>query len=131
MPKDVSQEEFINRIIDLSGRADFCIADDNNTSYESGSGPIGVCWIFDNGWKVEPHAEFFPWATSRNILRVTVSFLHMMKYKRIGVCMVYSLKNSVALFNKCTKYGVLFRNGMIPGGDQRGDEYVYSIRGKR
>lgn len=131
MPKGVTQEEFIARIVELSEHAGLCIADDVNASYKDGKGPVAIFWIFDNGWKAEPHAEYFPWSTTRNILRVTVSFLHMMKYKKIGVCVVLALKSSVPLFDKCVEYGVLFRSGMIAGGDPRGDEYIYSIRGKK
>lgn len=131
MPKDVTQEEFIERIGDLSTRAAIFVAEDNNSSYKEGKGPVGVFWLFDHGWKVEPHAEVFPWATPRNVLRSYVSFFHMIKYKKIGVCVAYAMKSTVPLHDKCTEYGVLFRSGMIAGGDPRGDEYIYSIRGKR
>lgn len=131
MPKDVTQQEFIERIGELSERATIFVADDYNTSYKEGNGPICVFWLFDDGWKVEPHTEIFPWATDRNVLRTAVSFLHMMKYKKIGVCVIKAIKSSVPLFDKCTEYGVLFRSGMIAGGDPRGDEFIYSVRGKR
>ena len=131
MPEGINQSEFVEQLMQFSNRSGLYIADDDNNSYKNGIGPVGVCQIFDHGWKVEPHVHFFPWATPRNILRSTVSFLHMMKYKKIGVCVVCALKSSVPLFDKCTEYGVLFRSGMIAGGDPRGDEYIYSIRGKR
>jgi hypothetical protein len=131
LPEDITQEEFLERILELSERASFFIADDTNSSYNEGKGPVIVFWAFDDGWKVEPHIEIFPWATKRNILRVVVSFLHMMKYKKIGVCVIYSLKNSLALCEKCVEYGVLFKSGMIANGDPRGDEFIYSIRGKK
>lgn len=131
MPEDVTQEAFIERIADLSESASIFVVDDYNASYKEGKGPICVFWLFDDGWKIEPHTELFTWATPRNILRAYVSFLHMMKYKKIGVCVLRAMKDTVPLLEKCTQYGVLFRSGMIAGGDPRGDEYIYSIRGKR
>lgn len=131
MPEGVTQEEFVNRIIEFTDGKNLYVADDDNKAYANGRGPIAICQVTDHGWKIEPHVDFFPWASPRNILRATVSFLHMMKYQKIGVCVVYSLKNSLPLFNKCCEYGVLHKSGMIRGGDPRGDQYIYSIRGKR
>ena len=105
--------------------------EDFNKSFKSGIGPVLVFQTCGNDWRITPHAQMFPWATPRNILRCYVSFLHMIKYKKIGVCVVLGLKHVVPLYEKCVEYGVLFRSGMIAGGDPRGDEYIYSIRGKR
>lgn len=127
----LKQDEFIKMLFAFDASAPLYIADDYSKSYKSGIGPVMVFQINGDDWKITPHAQVFPWATNRNKIRCAVSFLHMMKYKKIGVCVIHSLKSSVKLFDKCVEYGVLFRSGMIAGGDERGDEYIYSIRGKR
>ena len=131
LPEDITQEEFLARIVGLSEQASLFITDDTNSSYREGKGPVAFFWAFDDGWKVEPHVEIFPWATKRNIIRSVVSFLHMMKYQKIGVCVALALKSSLALCEKCVEYGVLFRSGMVANGDPHGDVYIYSIRGKK
>lgn len=131
IPPGKSQEEFIETIIDFDNTCPLYMAIDHNKAYKSGKGPVGVFQVCGDGWRITPHLQVFPWATPRNVLRCYVSFLHMMKYKKIGVCVLLGLKHVVPLYEKCTEYGVLFRSGMIAGGDPRGDEYIYSIRGKR
>lgn len=131
MPPGLKQDEFIDTLKGFNEAAPLFIADDYNKSYKSGKGPVMIFQIDGNDWKITPHAQVFPWATKRNILRCAVSFLHMMKYKKVGVCVIHSLKSSVPLFDKCVEYGVLFKSGMIANGDPRGDEFIYSIRGKR
>jgi hypothetical protein len=131
VPPGLTQDEFVDFLMNMNNAAPLYMIADFNKSYKGGKGPIMVIQISGNDWKVTPHAQVFPWATPRNVLRCSVSFLHMMKYKNIGVCVVHALKSSVPLFNRCMEYGVLFRSGMIAGGDPRGDEFIYSIRGKR
>lgn len=131
IPDGATQDQFVDILIDFNRHAGLHLVDDFNSAYKEGIGPVGIVQIGGDDWRALPHVEFFPWATARNILRCTVSFLHMMKYKKIGVCVIYALKESVPLFDKCTEYGVLFKSGMIAGGSPRGDEYIYSIRGKR
>lgn len=125
-----TQEEFIEILMDFNETCPLYMMDDYNKSFTSGKGPVGVFQLCGNGWRVTPHAQVFPWATKRNVLRCYVSFLQMMRYKKIGVCVLLGLKHVVPLYDKCVEYGVLFRAGMIVGGDPRGDEYIYSIRGK-
>lgn len=128
--KDLTQEQFAKEISDLATQAELLIAEDINKEYK-GSGPVALIGVKSDGWKIEPHAEFFKWATPKNVLKVSVAFFQMARYRKIGVCVVYSLNDSVPLFDKCCKYGVLKPVGQIPNGDPRGDEFIYSIRGKK
>lgn len=130
LPENMQQAEFAAEIEKASRDHEFFMVEDRNPSYE-GNGPIAVVWLFNDGWKIRPHTEFFAWTTRLNKLRSTVSFLQMLRYKKIGCCLIESLKESKILFDKCTEYGVLHYVGMIHNGDPRGDEYLYSIRGKR
>jgi hypothetical protein len=128
--KDLTQEQFAKEISELASRGELLIAEDANKQYQ-GSGPIALVGVKNNGWKVEPHVQFFDWATPRNILRSTVAFLQMIRYRKIGACVVYALDESLNLFDRCCAYGVLHKVGKIENGDPRGDETVYSIRGKK
>lgn len=125
--------EFGNYIRLLAGSmTDAVIAEDVSNEYESGKGPIAFIGIKSDGWRYEPHVDYFAWATPRNKLRVTVSFLQFMRYhKEVGVCVVRSLAPHVNLFKRASKYTLLNYLGKIFKGTPRGDEYVFSVAGKK
>lgn len=129
--RSTEQAGFAAELLEQARMCEFLVAEDRNNHYESGTGPIGIVWVGTDGWKVEPHCVFFPWATARNKLRAVVSFLQMIRYRKIGACVIYCLHDSKALFEKAANYGVLHFSGKIHNGDPRGDEYIYSVRGKR
>ena len=131
IPPGKTQQEFVETLVDFDNACQLYIMDDFNKSFKTGKGPVGVFQVCGDEWRVTPHLQVFPWATPRNVLRGYISFLQMMRYKKIGVCVLLGLKHVVPLYEKCVEYGVLYRAGMIAGGDPRGDEYIYSIRGKR
>lgn len=88
-----------------------------------------ICAKFD-GWKYEPHVEFFTWATKKHILHSTIEFLIRLKrLDSIGVVVIKAMKQSVNLFDHVCKHNVLQFIGMIPKGDYRGDEYIYTTSG--
>ena len=126
---NVSQEEFARWIEKLSKGSELIIIEDFNRELGK-TGPVGLIGISSDGWLVEPYAEFFKWATARNILRCAVSFLQMIRYRKIGACLIKSAPESVSLLNKVCKYGVLHFVGKVPNGDPHGDLWLYSIRGK-
>jgi len=128
--KDIIQEEFAKEFENLSKEKEIFMIEDYNPGYKE-YGPIAVTAVESDGWKIEPHVEFFKWATPKNILRSTVSFLQMMRYKRIGVVEIRRLESSKTLFDHCVNYGVLYFSGKIVGGDPRGTEYIYSVRGRK
>ena len=37
--------------------------------------PVGLFLLMDRGWIVEPHAEWFPWATARQKIEASVKLL--------------------------------------------------------
>lgn len=131
IPENVSQQQFALEVVELSKRAELFMAEDDNYGYQ-GRGPIGLVMSQSDGWRVEPHVEFFPWATKRNMLSATVAFIQYLRYSRkVGVCIIRSLEDSVSLFRKCETYGVLHYVGKVHGGDPRGDEYLFSVKGKK
>lgn len=122
------QEGFAKQLMDSP---EMVIIEDRNKQYKD-VGPIGVIWVLGDDWKVEPHVEFFSWATKKNILRGCISFFQWSRNTRkIGCIVVYSLKASKNLFDHVCKYGVLHYVGKIVNGDSRGDEYLYSVKGKK
>ena len=130
LPRGLEQEQFANEVEWLSQSRELLLSEDFNSAYKSERGPVALISVSGDGWKIEPHVEFFPWSTKRNVLRTAVAFFQMVRYQKIGVCIVKALNGSTILFDKCKEYGVLFYVGKIVNGDPRGDEYIYSIRGR-
>jgi hypothetical protein len=125
-----NQDQFAREIENISASNELLISDDYNVEY-GGIGPVGIIG-YVHGWKIEPHVEFFKWATPRNILRTTVAFLQMVRHsRRIGACVVHSLGESKNLFDHVCEYGVLRYVGRVLNGDPRGDEFMYSITGRK
>ena len=108
------------------------LVEDDCKKFKGGRGPVCLVAANTDGWKYEPHVEFFKWANRMNVLRCNVRFFNWIRQnKEVGVCIVHSLKNTSNLFHHVKMYGVLNFVGRIPGGDKRGDEYIFSVRGKR
>ena len=132
LPDGLAQADFAAAIQEIYQGEDLLIAEDDNRQFKNKKGAVALFSLKTNGWKYEPHVQFMPWATKKNILKATVAFLQYVRYsKKVGCIVVYSLENSLPLFDKCCEYGVLHRVGPIPNGDPRGDEWLYTIRGKR
>lgn len=131
--QDMTPDEFGRHIAGLCfGMTDAVIAEDDNTRYSSGRGPIAFIGIRSDGWRHEPHVDYFRWATRRNILRTTVGFLRFMRYhKQVGVCIVRCLDPHVALFRRANEYTLLNYLGRIVNGTPRGDEHVFTVAGKK
>lgn len=128
--ENLSQERFASTMEQISNSTQLFMIEDTNSSFEKGSGPVCIVGVTSDSWRAEPQAEFFTWATVRNKLRVTVSFLQWIQYKKIGVCLIRALSDSKRLLDHCRNYGVLFYVGKVVGGDPQGDEHIYSIMGK-
>lgn len=127
-----NQEDFAKEIEEVSKTTELLIIEDDSPRYKSGRGPVGLVGVHSDGWKYEPHAEFFFWASPKNILKASVCFFQMTRNKRnVGVCLVKSLLDSKNLFDKCAEYGVLHYVGKILNGDPRGDEYLFSVKGRK
>lgn len=128
MDGGMGQQDFAERLKDY----DLLVIDDRNSKFKSGSGIVTVICELTDGWKLEPHAEHMPWASTRNQLRSTVAYLQYVRYsKKVGACIVYALDRYEKFYNTCCEYGVLHRVGTIVNGDPKGDVVVYSVRGKK
>lgn len=126
---DASEDEFVKMVV--SEPSELLVIEDENSQYK-GHGPIGVIQVNGDGWKIQPHAFFFDWATKKNILRSAVSFLQWARCSRqIGSVLVFVLDEGKNLYDRVCTYGVLHYVGKVPNGDPRGDEYLYSVKGKK
>lgn len=62
--------------------------------------------------KMEPHVEWFPWATRRNKLECAIKFLNEMR-KRDILLLIWSKKEATPFFTHIAKYGILHRVGKV------------------
>ena len=132
--QELEMGDFAKAIIAIAiTQHEMAVVEDDSKTYQSGRGPVAIIGIRSDGWRHEPHVDYFKWATKRNILRVTIQFLQMARYsKEVGVVMVHSPKETSNLFMRAAKdYGVLNFVGRVPHGTPRGDEYIFSTIGKK
>lgn len=105
---------------------------DKHPKFEQGFGPMCAVGVRIEGKNKEPHVEWFPWATPRNILRCAVSFFMLHRRKGTGTMKIYSLEKDKDFYFRLEKYCPLFFAGKIPDGDPwgRGTEYRFYIKGR-
>lgn len=116
----------------LAGYHFLFLVEDQNKRFKEGKGAICIIGANTDGWKYEPHVEYFKWATKYNKVRTTLSFLNWISFnKEVGVCIIRSLENTTKLFRYMREFIGINYVGMIPSGDIRGDEYIFSLLGKK
>lgn len=132
LPRGMKEPEFFRAVLESSSDNDMYLIEDLNKEFST-TGPTAFISATTDGWKLFPHIEFFPWTTKRNMLKAVVSYLQMVRYKKIGCCVVTVTSETKPLLDKAQEYGVLNYVGKIPNGDSfgRGDEFIYYIRGKK
>lgn len=131
--QNLEPTQFGQFIVDTcAGLSDAVMIEDACTQYASGRGPIAFVGIRNDGWRHEPHVDYFAWASPRVILRGAVAFIQFMRYhKGVGVCVIRCLPPSVNLFKRVARYAVLNYVGKIFRGTARGDEHLFSVAGKK
>lgn len=133
LPSELSKEVFYRWMLDVLAKySSVWLVEDDNKRFRDGRGVVCFIAMTSDGWKHEPHIEFFKWATKENILRVNVRFFNWVRNnKHIGVCVVKCLEEARKIFDTVRKkYGLLTYVGKICGGNQNGDEFIFSTRGK-
>lgn len=130
---DGESTEFSATVEPMLAQADkVFILEDGNAEFAKGQGPVGVVLANYDDWAMVPHVEWFPWATSRNILRCTVGFLQSMRYTRgVGSIKLFIVEEYAAWFKWLRRYIPIIMVGKIPGGCQEGNEWIFYIRGRR
>lgn len=111
---------------DFSNYSKVFVIDDNNKAFGSGRGPVALVAAVVSGLVVKPKAIFFKWATKKNILRCSVSFINMLKHSsKTGMCIVETTKDKRNLPDHLKNYDMLYFIGKASD-----NEYIYSIRGR-
>lgn len=130
---EVTKEQFIvntNQI--LSRYNEVYIVDDRNKKFEDSFGSVALVCAYYDGHRLEPHVEWFPWATPKNKLRSHVAFLQKMKYRKdVAVTEVKSSEGNKKFFHNLSKYISLKSCGMLPKGRADGNEHRFFIFGKK
>lgn len=132
MNRDKFEEMIVTRVV--PAYQEIFIIEDKHEGFSNKQGPVGMVMNSLNGWRLEPHVNWFKWATKKNILRGTVAYLqHARHRKDVGVIKILSLKTYKNLFEHVTSYLVTntMLRGKIPHGSELGDEYIFSLKGMK
>src|SRR5947209_517787 len=88
--RGLSRPNFVRTLELMSGRITTLVGQYNPTP--TSKPPLfAVTTLQDDGWRVEPHVTYLPWATPRDILMGTVAFLEVIRNSpAIGYCVIYS-----------------------------------------
>ena len=106
--------------------------EDSNDEFQAGTGPVCLVVAHFDGWALQPHANWFPWVTKRNILRCSVAYLSLMAYSRkIGVVRIHADKQTSDYFEALSRYLPITRCGAIPNGRPTGEDIVFAMKGKK
>lgn len=127
MPSMLTQEQFIQMIgVYFSQFGQVWVVDDGNGNFSSKRGQ--VCLVLTNtvNMLVDTTFNYFRWASKKNILRATASFLNMIKNsQKTGICIVRTTKDKRTVCDHLKDYDLLYYVGRTAH-----DEYLYSIRGR-
>jgi hypothetical protein len=126
-PPGMTQELFAEWIIEHAKVfKDLLIGEDRSKAYQGGLGPVVIVGVNQQNLLVEAVGQAFKWATKRNILRLSVAFLHMTTLsKKTGVCMVKTNGKNQKLADHMKDYRLLFYIGKTGN-----DEHLYAVRGR-
>lgn len=126
-PPEMTQETFAEWILAQARNfKDLLVGEDRSRSYKGEYGPVVVVGVNQANLLVEAVGQSFKWATKRNILRLSVAFLHMITLsKKTGVCMVKTDGRSQKLADHMKDYRLLFYIGKTGA-----DEHLYAVRGR-
>lgn len=133
LPTGWKRAEFEKHAIATLARHSKClVVEDDCKWFRDGRGPMCFIGVLNFGWRIEPHVDWFKWATPRLRLRGAVAFLQKVRWSpEVGVCVMRSLAKDKDFFLHLRRYGVCFIVGDIPGGDPRGDETLFYVGGGR
>ena len=136
-PKPIGDEEdraqWLEKIqVTLAGYDEAFIIEDRNTQFQNNWGAVAVFPSMYNNWKLQPSANWFPWATKLNKIRCTIAFLMFARHNRdIGVTVINAVNDDKDFYRGLKRYAPIYPVGKIPCGDPRGDENLFYIRGKK
>ena len=126
-PEGMTQEQFAEWVMGTARRfTTLWLGEDDSKAFKTGRGPVGIVGTNQDGLLVTAEGQPFKWARKRNVLRLTVGFLHMItKSKKTGICMVKGDEKSMPTLDHMKKYGLLYYIGKTSPS-----EFLYSVRGR-
>ena len=111
MDEGLTQQGFTERMIEVIGMADYdWILEAHGTE---GTRPVGLMLArsFLAGRGIEPHADFFPWATARNKIETIATYLRdISKQYKI---FVFVPENETGFWDRMKRYRVLMSGGHV------------------
>lgn len=133
IPDNLNPNQFLDIVRGtVKSRSAALVIEDDCKYFKSGRGPVCLVLVDNYGWQIQPFVDFFYWATPRIKLRTNVAFFQKIRHdSAVGICLVKSGEKTANLFNRMSKYGVLWKCGKIPSGREDGDEFLYQVRGKK
>ncbi len=85
-------------------------------AYDDGV-PVGIIVADIFAGAVEPHLEYFRWASARAIIRVEVAFLTRLRFAdSVDKIIIYSYPSNVAFFSRLVKYLPIVSQGLQGDG---------------
>ena len=87
--------------------------------------PVGVIATLTDGYRFEPHTDWFPWATPRNILEGSVKFLSNERKDRVGIIYMHDTEKNKTFLNQIARYGIIRRVGTVKNFFAPGDDAVF------
>ena len=78
---------------------------------QDGQRPVGLVACHDQGYRLEPHVIWFPWASDRNKLESTLNFCNKIRVTRVMI--LFAPQKDTPFFEHVSRYGVLQRRGTI------------------
>ena len=117
---DEDKQQYMEHALSLlSGFDEAFIIEDKNKNFKGSYGPVGVVPSYFNGWRLEPHVQWFPWATKLNKVRGTISFFMFARYSNdIGITEVRVIPEYKEFFKSLKKYAPIYYIRKIPHGDR-------------
>ena len=85
--------------------------------------PVGVIVTLTDGYRFEPHAVWFPWASPRNKLEGTLKFLSQERKDRMGI--IYLDMGQKRFLEQLARYGVVRRVGTVKSFFEPGKDAVF------
>lgn len=127
LPVDMDEDQFLGAIDALQkSKGQVWLIDDFNPAYKDKRGPVAMACTSTVDLVVNAEGCAFKWATKRNILRCSVSFLHMIRRsKATGICMVKCSAAATTLMRHLQKD---YRTIMYMGKAAKG-AFLYAAKG--
>lgn len=126
LAEDIKEPNFVDEIAPLIDRYDDAVIGLAKNPKKDEIIPVCLFTVEFAGW-VSPHVRWFPWATSRNKIEVTIRFL--MKTVENYTTVVHCNDTDRPFFAHLCKYGIMRPVGHVDGFFEDGGKIMmYQVR---